>query len=315
MESSYKFTIFTPIYNRKDKIKRVWDSIVSQTFRDFEWIVIDDGSSDGVMDLLETWRSEASFPMTVIRQENMGKHVAWNVAVAQAKGELFVPADSDDAFDPDTLERFAYYWDEYLSDENRREFSGINVLCKDPDSGEIIGNKYPNDKLISNNLELHYVHSVVGEKWGCIRIDLLKSRPFKKVNGSYLSENWIWFYLARSYHVLCVNEALRSYYTDAANALSSPDSASLLKSAESKYTYLVWHVSANFDYICRYGFPVEFLKNFLNIWRFGEISGMRKMDIIKEFDSIMIRSLLILFYIPSVLLFFRASKKLRNIHN
>lgn len=71
-----KFTVFTPVYNRRDKIHRVWDSLRSQTFRDFEWIVVDDGSTDNVMEILAIYKNEADFPVTILRQENKGKHFA-----------------------------------------------------------------------------------------------------------------------------------------------------------------------------------------------------------------------------------------------
>lgn len=59
------FTIFTPIYNRKSKLYRVWDSLNSQSLRDFEWIVVDDGSTDGVDVLIEEYRKNANFPIKI----------------------------------------------------------------------------------------------------------------------------------------------------------------------------------------------------------------------------------------------------------
>lgn len=64
------FTIFTPVYNRKNEIHRVWESLNEQTFRDFEWILVDDGSTDNVWPLLEEYKEKASFPVTLLQQEN-----------------------------------------------------------------------------------------------------------------------------------------------------------------------------------------------------------------------------------------------------
>lgn len=96
------FTVFTPIYNRKDKIHRVWESLTQQTYKNFEWIIVDDGSKDDVIPLLVSYKNQAMFPVTILSQENSGKHIAWNRALEIAKGELFVPADSDDEFVPET---------------------------------------------------------------------------------------------------------------------------------------------------------------------------------------------------------------------
>ena len=61
MKWKYKFTIFTPVYNRADVLYRVWDSIQSQTFRDFEWVVVDDGSSDNSVEVIREYEKKANF--------------------------------------------------------------------------------------------------------------------------------------------------------------------------------------------------------------------------------------------------------------
>src|SRR5215831_18669122 len=104
------FTVFTPVFNRRHTLGRVFESLRAQTIRDFEWVVVDDGSTDGVSDLLSEYERTADFPVRVVRQVNAGKHAAWNRGVALARGELFLPADSDDRFVPETLERFRDLW-------------------------------------------------------------------------------------------------------------------------------------------------------------------------------------------------------------
>src|SRR5262249_48855085 len=132
------FTVFTPVFNRRHTLGRVWDSLRAQTSRDFEWVVVDDGSTDGVLELLREYEREAEFPMTVFRQPNGGKHAAWNRGVALARGELFLPADSDDRFVPETLERLALLW-RSIPEADRPGFSGVNVLCRDPETGAVVG--------------------------------------------------------------------------------------------------------------------------------------------------------------------------------
>ena len=82
-------TIFTPTYNRAHTIARTFESLQNQTDKDFEWIVVDDGSSDNTIELLSQLEKEASFPMRIQCQENAGKHVAINFGVRIARGELF----------------------------------------------------------------------------------------------------------------------------------------------------------------------------------------------------------------------------------
>lgn len=126
----YKFTVFTPTYNRVQTLSRVYESLQVQTFSDFEWLIVDDGSVDRTRELVEGWQMEACFPIHYLWQENQGKHVAFNYALQEARGELFLTLDSDDACVPEALERFYFHWN--AIPENRKgQFSAVTALCKD----------------------------------------------------------------------------------------------------------------------------------------------------------------------------------------
>lgn len=103
------FTIFTPCYNGAKTIHRVFESVESQTFEDFEWIIINDGSTDFSDNVIKKLISNSSVKDKIIylSQTNQGKHVIWNQAVQMAKGKWFVSADCDDSFKPETLFFFA----------------------------------------------------------------------------------------------------------------------------------------------------------------------------------------------------------------
>ena len=76
MADSVLFTVFTPTYNRAHTLHRVYDSLCAQTLRDFEWLVIDDGSTDGTADLIANWAKSADFPIRYFKQEHSGRHGA-----------------------------------------------------------------------------------------------------------------------------------------------------------------------------------------------------------------------------------------------
>lgn len=305
------FTVFTPVFNRRDTIHRVYDSLIQQTYKNFEWIVIDDGSTDNVIELLNDYRDKAPFPVTVLQQKNMGKHVAWNRAVKMAKGELFVPADSDDAFIPSTLETFRKYWLS-IEKEQRYLFSGINVLCKDGDSGLIVGDPFPESSMISNNLDLAYKHKIKGEKWGCIRTDVLKERPFAEIPGSYLSEAWIWFYIARRYNVLCVNEPLRYYYSNTDNSVSKPSPYLLKNNAEPRFVYMSWHLNQNIDYILKYDNKINIIKNFINYWRHGLLAKKNIKTHLLYLTDPRAKAIGVMTMLPGVFLYHLTYRKYNN---
>ena len=96
-------SIFTPTYNRAYTLPKLYSSLCRQTSNDFEWIVVDDGSTDNTKELVENWIDEGKINIKYIYQQNAGKPAAHNRGVAEAKGDLFVCVDSDDYLVPDAI--------------------------------------------------------------------------------------------------------------------------------------------------------------------------------------------------------------------
>lgn len=119
-----KITVFTPTYNRAHLIGRLYDSLCRQSCRDFEWLVVDDGSTDGTDILFERLKAEANFPIRYVRQENGGKHTAINTGLELAQGTLFFTVDSDDWLTDDALEKVACWESELPKDGNYCGFAG-----------------------------------------------------------------------------------------------------------------------------------------------------------------------------------------------
>lgn len=219
--TAYRFTVFTPTFNRAHTLGRVYESLKVQTSRDFEWLIVDDGSSDGTRALVESWVAEAWFPIRYIWQPNQGKHVATNRAAQEARGELFLTLDSDDACLPQALERLACHW-ESIPAEIRHQFAGVTVLCQDHE-GQPVGNDFPASPLDSDSVELRYRYHVDGEKWGFQRTTVMRAHPFPEIQGvSRVSESLVWDRIGLTYKTRFVNEVLRIYYRDAPSEVTRP---------------------------------------------------------------------------------------------
>lgn len=101
-----KITVFTPTYNRAYIIENLYRSLQRQTCTDFEWLVVDDGSSDETGVLFAAWMQEENpFPIRYHKKENGGKCRAINFGLDLAQGELFFNVDSDDYLTDDALEK------------------------------------------------------------------------------------------------------------------------------------------------------------------------------------------------------------------
>lgn len=221
MVESYQFTytVFTPTYNRKHTIHRVYESLQAQTFRDFEWVVVDDGSTDGTNQLIEQWQAEADFPIVYLYQQNSGKHIAFNRGVKSARGHFFLVIDSDDGFTANSLQTMLEWWQK-IPKEEQGQFTGVVTLAR-YDSGQLSGNRFPYEPFDTTSLDLNYKFKLRGERWGFHKTDILKEFPFPIDDTvKFVPENIVWDAIARKYKIRCINEALRIYYQDSGNQIT-----------------------------------------------------------------------------------------------
>lgn len=207
------FTVFTPAYNRAHTLHRTYESLKRQTCRAFEWLVVDDGSTDHTRDLLASWEAENLVPLRYFHQPHRGLHFAYNLAMRQARGEFLIKLDSDDACVPWALERLLFHWQQ-IPASHRTWFIGVTSLCQDQ-HGRLVGNRFPQDVIDCSTGEIHYRHRVWGEKWGFVRTDVLRRHPFPEdVTGDFVPESVVWSRIARQYQTRFVNDVLRVYWID-----------------------------------------------------------------------------------------------------
>jgi glycosyltransferase involved in cell wall biosynthesis len=207
------FTVFTATYNRAHTLGRPYESLLQQTCRDFEWIVVDDGSTDGTSELVERWQAEAWFPIRRIQQTNQGKHIASNRAAIEASGALFVTLDSDDACLPHALERLKVHWEAIPAGERER-FSAVAGLCQDQ-HGRLVGTPFPRDVLDADNLEIRYRYKVKGDKWGFQRTDVMRAFPYPAfAEKGVVAPSLAWNAIGSRYLTRWINEPLLIYWLD-----------------------------------------------------------------------------------------------------
>lgn len=210
MSSAPAFTVFTATYQRAHTLHRVHQSLAAQTTRDFEWLVVDGRSTDGTQELVESWAAASDFPIRYLEQENEGKHGAWNTGVRAANSDLFLSLDSDDECVPEALERLLALWHE-IPEADRGRYSGVTVHCIDRD-GNLVGDRFPADRIDGTSLDLRYRWRVTGDKWGFVRTAVLAEFPFPETPGvRFVTEVVVWDRIGRRYVTRFANEALKIY--------------------------------------------------------------------------------------------------------
>jgi len=201
-----RFTVLTPTYDRAHTLEGVYRSLCAQTFRDFEWLVIDDGSADGTQELVSSWKS--FFPIRYTWKPNGGKHTAVNVGAEQAAGEFVLIMDSDDRCVPQALERFDYRWRQIPTPGH---FAFLTALCYGPDGATILGSRLPQEWVDVFTLR-DMLRLTNAERWGIVRTDVLRKFPYPVFkNERDMLEGVVWNRIMRQYAARFFDEALRIY--------------------------------------------------------------------------------------------------------
>jgi glycosyltransferase involved in cell wall biosynthesis len=252
------FTVFTPTFNRAHTLHRVFNSLCAQTLRDFEWLVVDDGSTDDTSELIAAWATAADFPIRYFRQDHSGKHIAHNLAVREARGQYFMSLDSDDACVPQALERIAYHWNT-IPARDRAHFWRVVGLCKNQ-HGEIIGDRFPSNPFDVNRREWRYLHRLRGEKSGAGRTEILRRFPLPEIRGTnFVPEGVVGLEIAKTYKVHCVNEVFRIYHVDdEQTGTTLTKRKGLDDNAAGRLYYYVWLLNNDLEYF--FHSPTPFLK-------------------------------------------------------
>lgn len=200
-------SIITPIYNRASLLPRIYDCLCSQSSKDFEWIIVDDGSTDNVRDTVDKMQPEG-FTVRLFQKVNGGKHTAVNMGIKEAMGELTLILDSDDELPEDAV---ATVSDAYKTIEGAADFAGVCGYMAHRD-GRIIG--LPLVEADFSEIELRYRYHVYGDMCEVFRTDVLREFPFPELKGErFCPESLVWNRIARKYklHVFPKVIYLRDY--------------------------------------------------------------------------------------------------------
>lgn len=195
-------TVFTPTYNRGYCLHRVYESLLRQNSSDFEWLVIDDGSTDNTKELVYGWIQEDKVSITYFFKENGGMHTGHNVAHDLIKTELNVCIDSDDYLTDNAVDRIITLWRRFGS----VRYAGLVGLDADK-KGNIIGVKFPDGLKECTYSELKPRYGVVGDKKSVYRTEIIsKYERYPTFAGETFVPLYLPLVIDKDFPVLCFNE-------------------------------------------------------------------------------------------------------------
>lgn len=168
-----QLTVFTPTYNRKHLLPRLYASLKKQTDLNFIWLVIDDGSTDGTEELIKQWQKDHAIEILYFYKKNEGMHSAHNLAYEKITTPWNTCIDSDDMMTQNAVESIAKT---LQTIEDDHDFYAVVGLDADQE-GNIIGTKFPDDlrKLKFNEIYLKY--HLTGDKKIVYRSSVMKKLP------------------------------------------------------------------------------------------------------------------------------------------
>lgn len=202
-------TILTPAYNRGHLLGKLYQSLVKQDFEDFEWVIVDDGSSDSTTNIVGKFIQDKKIIISYIKQSNGGKHRALNRGVIESKGELILIVDSDDSLPKNSLSVINRY---YLEIKDNPLIGGVCGLMAHHD-GTIIGERNALSPMDISSIEMRYKYAFTGDVCEVFKAEVLRDFPFPEIeNEKFCPEDLVLNRIAKKFKLLFINDVI--YYRD-----------------------------------------------------------------------------------------------------
>lgn len=209
-------TVFTPSYNRANTLKMLYDSLLKQGKANFEWLIVDDGSSDNTKEYIDSLIAENKIKINYIYKENGGKQSAYNLGLEKANGVIFLCIDSDDMLADNALE---------IIEKDFNEISDVAGIMYNQgyisDKSKIIGTPFPKDNLIDTYYNVYHKLHVSGDKLIVFKTNIAREYYFPLIESEkFIPEALIYNRVSLKYKFLCKNRvvAYKDYLGDGYSA-------------------------------------------------------------------------------------------------
>ncbi|MFM7593476.1 MAG: glycosyltransferase family 2 protein, partial [Isosphaeraceae bacterium] len=315
-DNRFFLTIFTPSFNRADTLPRCLESLKQQTSTRFEWIIVDDGSTDQTSNLLEEWKNNMipglKFPVKVFQQANAGKHIAWNFAVNHASGNYFLCLDSDDELLPEAVESVENEIRNFQSGGNEPEALGFPLVDQYQNR---IGKFLTKTEKKEGFIRLAFAGRLDAEVTLVYQTSLLKNYLFpEQFQRIYFPESYLIYRFDRDHPVQFVDPIIYIYHKDTSGAITNSNSASLERierGAALTLAMMNWGpLNCAPEQVFRH--PVKIMRHSINYVRFCLHHKLGFYSAITFVDNLFSKFLVLISFVPGLILMKRDQKAIKR---
>ena len=197
-------TVFTPTYNRKKELKQLYNSLLKQNYKDFEWLIVDDGSKDDTKNYIDKIKKEKKIIINYIYKENGGKQSAYNFGLKHSKGNIFLCIDSDDILKTNILFQIATDFEKINTNDKVCGIAYLQSYIKE--KKKIIGTRFPKDYMEIDYYSIYNKLGVKGDKLIVLKTEIAKDYKFPIIEGEkFVPEALIFNRISLNYNLLCKN--------------------------------------------------------------------------------------------------------------
>jgi len=197
--------IVTPTYNRANLITNAYQSLEKQTNKDFVWYVVDDGSTDNTVQVMDEIIKKSTFEIKYEKKSNGGKHTALNKAMEIVKEEIVLILDSDDMLTENAADTVIKDYEEIKNDNS---ICGLGYLKSDFNY-KVVGKQYTENGVVDSFTNQRLNKKTIGDKCEVFKTEILKKYPFPVFKGeNFVSEATVWCKMSLDYKMKFYNKII-----------------------------------------------------------------------------------------------------------
>lgn len=207
MENEILVTVLTPTYNRCSYLRKLLNSLLIQTDLRFQWLVIDDGSTDGTFDFFKKNINNNKYPFVInyLRKKNGGKHIALNYAHKYIKGKYTVIVDSDDYLSKNAIKKIIQAWKKYSFRDDIAEITFQKGTLRGKSFDTFLNGKGEYVSDIPTEMKKGFK----GDHCETVRSDLFKNFQFPNFRDEkFIAEGAMWYLIARNKKVVYIDDVI-----------------------------------------------------------------------------------------------------------